>query len=148
MGESKEDNDLFFTCSLIEYIARKTQNKKKTIIEQLGKEGIEKIYQLAEIYHCEPIEKVGEEWIIKKNIQKGTYDPVSQCTSRIPTYFEMGKIYKSLIKKIDAQPNHYIETLYSFLSSWLIEKLDNYNSSLYYENISYLYACYQEGKIL
>ena len=26
--ESRKDNDLFFTCSLIEYIARKTKNKR------------------------------------------------------------------------------------------------------------------------
>ena len=28
MGEDQKQNDLFFTCSLIEYIARKTKNKK------------------------------------------------------------------------------------------------------------------------
>ena len=26
MGEPQKENDLFFTCSLIEYIARKTKN--------------------------------------------------------------------------------------------------------------------------
>lgn len=26
--ESKKDNDLFYTCSLIEYIARKTKNTR------------------------------------------------------------------------------------------------------------------------
>ena len=35
MGELQEDNDLFFTCSLIEYIARKTKNTKKYIVEKL-----------------------------------------------------------------------------------------------------------------
>lgn len=29
MGETAEDNNLFFTCSLLEYIARKTKNTKK-----------------------------------------------------------------------------------------------------------------------
>ncbi len=37
MEESQKKNDLFFTCSLIEYIARKTKNTKKYIIEKLGK---------------------------------------------------------------------------------------------------------------
>ena len=27
--ESQKDNDLFYTCSLIDYIARKTKNKVK-----------------------------------------------------------------------------------------------------------------------
>ena len=36
MGETQADNDLFFTCSLIEYIARKTKNSKKEIVEKMG----------------------------------------------------------------------------------------------------------------
>ena len=38
MGEKEEENDLFFVCSLLEYIARKTKNKKKYIVEKIGKE--------------------------------------------------------------------------------------------------------------
>ena len=43
MGEPQEDNDLFFTCSLIEYIARKTKNTKKYIVEKLGINTINKV---------------------------------------------------------------------------------------------------------
>ena len=74
MGESQKDNDLFFVCSLIEYISRKTKNTKKYIVEKLGKEAIKKIYDLAEVYHCENMEKVSEELIQKYKIQNGTYD--------------------------------------------------------------------------
>ncbi len=35
--EDSKANDLFFTCSLIEYIARKTKNKRSAIVNQLGK---------------------------------------------------------------------------------------------------------------
>ena len=42
----------------------------------------------------------------------------------------------------------YIKSLIEVLTSWIIPKIDNYDSSLYYENPSYIYACYQEGKIL
>lgn len=35
--EPQKNNDLFFTCSLIEYIARKTKNIKKEVVEKLGK---------------------------------------------------------------------------------------------------------------
>lgn len=61
MGELQKENDLFFVCSLIEYIARKTNNTKKYIVEKLGKEKIQKIYDLAEVYHSENIEKVSDE---------------------------------------------------------------------------------------
>ena len=77
MGEPQEENDLFFVCSVIEYISRKTK-----------------------------------------------------------------------ILKVNNNKNDYIETLINVLSSWIIEKIDDYNSSMYYENPDYIYECYIEGKIL
>ena len=70
-GETVEENNLFYTCSLIEYISRKTKNTKKLVIEKLGKENINKIYKLAEVYHCENIDKVSDEFIEKTNIEIG-----------------------------------------------------------------------------
>lgn len=35
--ENKKDNDLFYTCSLIDYMARKTKNTRADIVNQLGK---------------------------------------------------------------------------------------------------------------
>lgn len=148
MGENKEENDLFFTCSLIEYIARKTKNTKKYIVAKLGKSNIEKIYELAEVYHSENIEKVADELIEKAGIEQSNYDIISTCKYRVPTYWEIGKIYRTLILNVDNNPNNYIKTLIEVLSSWIIEKIDNYNSSMYYENPEYIYECYKEGKIL
>ena len=34
--EDPKENDLFFTCSLIEYIARKTKNHRNVVVNQLG----------------------------------------------------------------------------------------------------------------
>lgn len=148
MGESQEENDLFFTCSLIEYIARKTKNTKKLIIEKLGEEEIKKIYELAEVYHSENIEKVSDEFIEKYEIKIGNYDILSNCKYRIPTYWEIGRVYQRLILTINNNKEQYIKTLIEVLNSWIIEKIDNYNSSMYYENPSYIYACYEEGKVL
>lgn len=38
--EPQKENDLFFTCSLIEYIARKTKNKNSDVVNYLGKDNI------------------------------------------------------------------------------------------------------------
>lgn len=148
VGESQKDNDLFFTCSLIEYIARKTKNTKKYVIEKLGKENIKKMYELAEVYHCENIEKVATEFIEDSKIENGTYDHISNCKYNIPTYWDIGKVYKRLIIMVDNKKDNYVETLIEVLSSWIVENIDNYNSSMYYENPSYIYACYEEGKVL
>ena len=148
IGEPQKENDLFYTCSLIEYIARKTKNTKKVIIQKLGKEKIKKIYELAEVYHCENIEKVSDEFIESANIKMGTYDIISRWKYDVPTYWDIGKVYKRLIIMVDKDENKYIDNLIEVLSSWIIEKIDNYNSSMYYENPSYIYECYIEGKVL
>ena len=41
--EKTSENNLFFVCSLIEYIARKTKNTKKYIVQKLGKDKVSKI---------------------------------------------------------------------------------------------------------
>lgn len=33
--ESQKENDLFFTCSLIDYIARKTKNRRVDVVDAL-----------------------------------------------------------------------------------------------------------------
>lgn len=49
---------------------------------------------------------------------------------------------------VNGDKEKFIDTLIEVLSSWIIEYIDNYNSSLYYENPDYIYECYKEGKIL
>ena len=65
-----------------------------------------------------------------------------------PTYFDMGKVYSRIIMMISNDSNLYVENIIKVFSSFIIEKLDNYDSSLYYENPSYIYECFKEGKIL
>ena len=144
---SKEENDLFYTCSLIEYIARKTLNTKKDIINIIGRDSVARIYRLADVYHCENIDKVSDEYIEKFNIQKGNYH-FDNYKYRIPTYFEIGKVYERLIVMVNPDPKDYVDTTVEVLTSWIIPKIDNYNSSMYYESQEYIYACYKEGKIL
>ena len=146
--ENKEDNDLFFLCSLIEYIARKTKNTKKTVVEKLGKKNIQKIYDLADVYHSENIEKVSDEFIELTSIQEGDYDIITRCQYRVPSFWEIAKVYRRLIMMVNSDRNEYVETTIEVLSSWIVPHIDNYNSSMYYENPSYIYACYTEKEIL
>ena len=135
-------------CGLIEYIARKTKNTKKYVVQKLGKERMKKIYDLAEVYHSENIEKVSDEFIEECKIEEGNYDIILPCKYRVPTYWEIGKVYRNLILMVNPNEDEYIDTLLEVHSSWIIEKIDNYNSSMYYENPSYIYECYKEGKVL
>ena len=59
---------------------------------------------------------------------------------------KLGGIYQRLIVKV-AKEEKYIDTLIEVLEFWIIEKIDNYNSSMYYESHEYMYECYEEGKV-
>ena len=98
--EDKKNNDLFFTCSLIEYIARKTKNTCVDIVDALGRERIEKIYELADIYHSDNIDRVSDDFIEECAIKEGCFDNVSACMYAIPTHWDIGKVYKRLIIQV------------------------------------------------
>ena len=96
--ENQKDNDLFYTCSLIDYIARKTKNVRAAVVNQLGKKRLEKIYDLADVYHCDNIERVADDFIEESGITAGNFDNVGDCRYAIPSHWDIGKVYKRLIK--------------------------------------------------
>ena len=103
--ESAKDNDLFFTCSLIDYIARKTRNKRSDIVKALGQERLEKIYELADVYHSDNIDRVSDDFIEEAHISNGDFDNVGDCQYAIPSHWDIGKVYKRLIKRV-SEENH------------------------------------------
>ena len=146
--EHKEHNDLFFTCGLIDFIARKTKHHRKDIVNALGKERVRKIYELADVYHSDNIERVSDDFIEAAGIKSGTFDNVTACSYTIPTHWDIGKVYKRLIlgvaahKKIDL-----IDALFEVYNSFISEKIDDYNSSFYYEFSGNILLSYLNGKI-
>ena len=147
--ESRKDNDLFFTCALIDYIARKTKNTRAAVVNALGEDRLEKIYELADVYHCDNIDRVSDDFIEEAGIQAGTFDNVADCKYAIPSYWDIGKVYKRLIKQVaEEEQISVIEALIKVYNSFLSPKIDDYNSSMYYENPSYLFECYRENKVI
>lgn len=147
--EEKKDNDLFFTCSLIDYIARKTKNKRNVIVNAIGKKQIEKIYDLADIYHSDNIERVSDDFIEQSGIKEGNFDNVKECNYAIPSHWDIGKVYKRLIKAVaEHEKIEVIDALIKVYNSFLSDKIDDYNSSMYYESPSYLLECYLENKVI
>lgn len=147
--EDKKDNDLFYTCSLIDYISRKTKNIRSEVVNRLGKERLEKIYNLADVYHCDNIERVSDDFIEEADIKTGTFDNVGECKYAIPSYWDIGKVYKRLIKQVaQSERIEPVEALMKVYNSFISEKIDDYNSSVYYESPSYIFECYRENKML
>lgn len=144
--ESKHENDLFFVCSVIEYIGRKTKNTRAAVVEKLGGKEIARLLELADVLHCEPIEHTGDNLIEKYQISDGDFDNVWQCKYNIPTVFDIGKVYKRLIVSVsEANGISAADALCEVYGSWISPKIDDYNSSMYFENPQYLLESYRAG---
>ena len=147
--ESQKDNNLFFTCGLIEYIARKTKNTRSDVVNKLGKDRISKIYDLADVYHCDNIDTVSEDFIEDANIVRGEFDNIADCGYAVPSHWDIGKVYKRLIKMVaESEKKEIVDALIEVYNSFISSQIDDYNSSVYYENPNYIFECYKEKKML
>ena len=63
----KNNSALFYTCSLIEFIGRERKLKRSELVSFLGSKVIERIYRYADVFHCEPIEKIMRYTPLKKS---------------------------------------------------------------------------------
>lgn len=143
---NKNDNNLFYTCSLIEYIGRSTKNRRSEVVELLG-EDLKRIYTHADVFHCEPIEKVADDFIVRRCIPIGEYDVLENAKYEIPDYWDIGEVFERLIEDT-CDESDYISGIQGVYSSWLADRILNFNSDLYYQSREYLAECYKQGEIL
>ena len=144
---TKNNNNLFFTCSLIEYIGRTVKQKRGDVVEILGKSRIERIYSYADVFHCEPIEKVAWEFIEDSNIRTGNFDNVALCRYSIPDYWDIGEVYERLIEDSYSDQD-IVKGIWEVYHSWISDAISDYNTDFYYQPRDYIAACYDEGKVL
>ncbi len=147
--ENQKENDLFFLCSLIDYIGRKTKNYRSTVVNALGQKELQHIYDYADVYHCENIDKVSDELIEKHKIEEGYFDNILNARYSVPSHWDIVKVYQRLILDVaQTTDNDIISTLMMIYNSWIARKIDDYNSSMYYESPSYLLESYKAGTVL
>ena len=142
-----ERNDFFYVCSLIEYIARQTKNRRRVIVEALGKEGIEKQLYDAEVNHCLSFEQVSDEVIERYKIPEGDFDTITECRYEVPSFMDIGKIYSILIEDC-AEPEREVDELIKIFSSFISDKISDFQTDIYYQNPSYLECSYRAGYLL
>lgn len=146
--EDRKCNDLFYTCSLIEYIARKTQNQRSVVANALGKERISKIYDLADVYHSDNIEQVSDDFISAASISIGQFDNIATAKYAIPSHWDIGKVYKRLILGIAKNKGiDVVDALFEAYNSFVSEKIQDYNSSFYYDSPQNILKAFLDGHL-
>lgn len=143
----KVKNDLFYVCTLIEYIGRQTHNRRGVIVKALGIDGIKKQLHDAEVNHCLTFEQVSDEVVEHYGIKQGDFDTISECKYTIPGYQDIGKLYTIMIldcAKEGKEAEELMQIFYSFIS----DAISDFRTGLYYQNPNYLEASYKEGVLL
>ena len=144
----KNNSDLFYTCSLIEFIGRKQKLKRSELVRILGENVISRIYHYADVVHCEPIEKTADDFITNLHIPKGTFDNIAACRYSVPDYWVIGEVYERLIEDISGDDEeHLIQKLIEIYTSWIDAAISNYNTDFYYQSRDYICECFREGII-
>ena len=143
----KQKDDIYYVCSLIEFIARKTKNHRQDVIRRFSKADVERQLRLAEVNHCLSFEQVADELIEDYGISDGDFDTVKECRYDVPSFLSIGMLYQELVlstmKNEDAA-----QGIIDIFSSFISDEISDFNSNVYYTNPDYLRCSYLEGKML
>ena len=137
-------NDVFYTCSLIEYIGRVTRNHRKDVVSALGTNGVKAILDSADVFHCQSFEQSADEICELFPVPEGTYDTVSNCHYKVPSYTDIGKVYQRIIFDCTSTPG--VQDVIDVFSSFISDDISDFNTATYYCNPSYLYPLIQGRK--
>lgn len=143
----RNNSALFFTCSLIECIGRTLKQRRGAVVAALGRVEIKRIYDYADVLHCEPIEKVADDTIQDLDLQPGQFDNVVDCRYTTPDVWTIGKVYARLIEDVSDEDN-VIDTLMAVYTSWMNDVLSDYNDVAYFQPREYIAQSYREGDLL
>ena len=141
------ENDLFYVCSLIEYIGRARKLRRAEVVAAMGEETIRRIYRYADTFHCEQIAKVSDDFIALCSMPEGDFDNVAQCRYAVPGYWDIGAVYARLIEDVSGGSDP-VAKLMEVYASWMSDALSRFNSDLFYQSRGYIAECYRAGEIL
>ena len=146
MDEKRKD-DIYYVCTMIEFVARATKNHRKDVVAKMSKESIEHQLKVAEVNHCLSFEQVSDEWIEQYDIPMGNYDTIKECKYTVPPVTAIGRVYQRLVIAT-AKENEEAQTIRDVFSSFISDCISDFNSNIYYSNPDYLRCSYEEGYML
>ena len=142
---------MFYVCSLIEYIGRKTKNRRGDIVAAMDDDCLRHQLDYADVNHSLPFERVSDELIAECGIKDGAYDTISGCQYSIPSETSVGRVYSTLIEdSMDAEGSSLsvVEAVRKVFGSFIVDEISDFANGVYCENPSYLRESYKAGRLL
>ena len=141
-------NDLYFTCYMVERIARQLKQPNKYVVNAMGHDELTKKMSLADVLHSDNPLSVAADWIDEYHLQRGDYDVTKvdhELCEKIPTETQMGKVYKRLVLNTLQENEDYADGVIRVYNDPICETLDNYSCGAYYEPSPYIVRSYFAG---
>ena len=91
------EDDLFYVCSMIEFVARETHNRSLDVVSMLSDKALKHQLKVACVNHCLSFEQVCDEWIEEYGITGGTADNSSRTKHEESSVTSVGLEYQKLI---------------------------------------------------
>ncbi len=90
---------------------------------------MQRIYNYADVFHCESMEKAADDFIKRDSIVDGSYGNIAGCKYAVPDYWDIGEVFARLTEDCYKDIIGGLKEVYN---SWLAESILNFNSDLYY----------------
>lgn len=144
---NKLKDDIYYVCTMIEYVARLTENHRKDVVKKISRKDMEHQIKVAEVNHCLSYEQIADEWIEQYEIEKGNFNTIKDCQYEIPSVNAIGRVYQQLVIETTKE-NEEAQTIIDVFSSFISDEISNFNSNVYYSTPDYLKCSYEEGVLL
>lgn len=145
--DDKRKDDIFYVCTLIEFIARITKNRRSDVIRKFTEEDVEHQLKVAEVNHCLSFEQVSDELIEEYDITDGAFDSVKECKYAVPSVTSIGRVYQQLVLSA-TKAGRVEKAIIDVFSSFISDEISDFNSNVYYSNPDYLRCSYEAGEML
>lgn len=143
----KDREDLFYFCSLIEHIGRKTKNRRGDVVRAMSDATIRHQLDYADINHSLPFDRVSDELVSECQIGTGSYDTITGCRYTIPTVTSIGRVYADLAHQACGNETP-VNALRKVFGSFISDEISDFKNGVYCENPSYILESYKAGSLL
>ena len=147
MVMSVNKDDLFFVCTMIEYVSRTTHNRSRDVVARMSDEELMHQLRVANVNHCLSFEQVCDEVVEVYKIKEGKFDTISECQYDVPSFLDIGKLYSIMIEDC-AKEGEEVHELIKIFTSFISDEISDFNTDLYYQNPDYIECSYKEGQLL
>lgn len=146
--EEIQEDDLYFTCYMIERVARKLHQRNSYVVNSIGKEELEYLISAASVLHSDNPVGVEDDWIEQYSLENGNFDVTDvdyNFADDVPDALYMGRVYKKLILNTLQPGETEVEGIIRVYNDTICEVIDDYNCSAHYEPAHEIVKAYYDG---